>query len=222
MTEADRDTGAARMPAASQHMTLEERRRLGFRSSRTWMRFEASMTLDDWKALGAKIGMHSDATRWWLGDWLAFGRRMYGLQYREGIALTGLEYKTLRNYAMVARAFEWSRRRHELSFQHHAELCALQPDEQDRWLELAIRNRWTRTELRRRVRQRNMEVLGTPPSTALHFPLERSRHERWREAALRSQCSLTKWVTSVLDQAAETVLSEEEEAQRAYLPSGPL
>jgi hypothetical protein len=41
------------------------------------------------------------------------------------IVATGLDYQTLRNYAAVARRFELSRRRDNLSFHHHAELCAL-------------------------------------------------------------------------------------------------
>ncbi len=182
----------------------------GIKCLRTSMRFDASMTLDNWKHIGARIGMHSDATCWWLGDWLAFGKRMYGLRYREGIALTGLEYKTLRNYAVVARAFESSRRRHDLSFQHHAEVCALPREEQDFWLDLAVQRGWSKSELRRRVRAR--AALANPPSTALQFALERSRHDRWREAAERSQCTLREWVTAVLDDAANTVLEQTEVA----------
>ncbi len=181
------------------------------------MRFDASMTIDHWKSVGTKIGMHSDATSWWLGDWLAFGRRMYGLRYREGIALTGLEYKTLRNYAMVARAFEPSRRRHDLSFQHHAEVCALPLEEQDFWLDLSIQRGWSKSELRRRVRAR--AAMTSPPSAALQLALERSRHERWREAAEASRCSLREWVTTVLDEAASAVLETPSEAEDTYATS---
>jgi hypothetical protein len=44
---------------------------------------------------------------------------------KEGIELSGLDYQTVRNDSMVARGFEMSRRRDNLSFQHHAEVCAL-------------------------------------------------------------------------------------------------
>jgi hypothetical protein len=83
------------------------------------------MAFDAWKAVGAKIGTYSNATAWWLGDWLAFGRMKYGRRYNEAIEVTGLDYKTLRNYAVVARRFELSRRRDNLSFQHHAEVCCV-------------------------------------------------------------------------------------------------
>ena len=180
---------------------------LGVRPSRTSMRFDPAMTLDGWKLIGAKLSLHSDATCWWLGDWLAFGRTNYGRRYREGIAVTGLEYKTLRNYAVVARAFEWSRRRHELSFQHHAEVCALAPDEQDMWLDLAIRNGWSKSELRRRMRARARDEGGADANrAALHLTLEPARHARWAEAAKRAKRPLGAWVAAVLDEAAGAAL----------------
>jgi hypothetical protein len=53
-------------------------------------------------------------------------------------------YQTLRNYAVVARRLKLSRRRDNLSFQHHAEVCALGFEEQDRWLDLAAESPWRR------------------------------------------------------------------------------
>jgi hypothetical protein len=80
-------------------------------------------------ALGAKIGTYSNATAWWLGDWLLYGKMKYGRRYKAAIEVTGLDYQTLRNYAVVARRFDPARRRSELSFQHHAEVCAMADDE---------------------------------------------------------------------------------------------
>ena len=180
----------------------------GVRSSRNCMRFDPSMTLDGWKLVGLKIGTHSDATCWWLGDWLAFGKTKYGRRYKEGVALTGLEYKTLRNYVVVARAFEWSRRRSDLSFQHHAEVCALPRDEQDLWLDLSARNGWSKSELRRQLRAPASDAVTSPSSALLRLALEPSRHERWRDAAERRQCSLSVWMMTVLDEAANVVLEQ--------------
>lgn len=60
--------------------------------------------------------------------------------------------RTLRNYAMVARRFDVSRRRDTLTFQHHAEVCALADDDQDFWLDIAAEHHWSKADLRRRVR----------------------------------------------------------------------
>jgi hypothetical protein len=178
----------------------------GVKLGRTEMRLDASMPLDHWKSIGSRIGSHSDATCWWLGDWLAFGREMYGVRYHEGIAMTGLEYKTLRNYAVVARAFDSSRRRHELSFHHHAEVTALPLEEQDFWLDLSVKHNWSKSELRRQVRARTRTALAGPASTSLALALQDSRHARWLEAAQRSDRTLKQWAMAVLDEAAADVL----------------
>jgi hypothetical protein len=172
------------------------------------MRFDPLMAIGDWKALGVKIAIYSEATAWWLGDWLAFGQMKYGRRYREGIELTGLDYQTLRNYAMVARRFELSRRRDNLSFQHHAEVCALEDHDQDFWLELAAERRWSKTELRRRVRAANGEPTPTAHATTLRLVLEPQRDRRWRQAAQQSDCALEDWVTHTLDAAAGAALDE--------------
>ena len=178
------------------------------KSSRTGMRFDPLLPIDGWKMLGAKIAFYSEATTWWLGDWLLFGEIRYGRRYREGIALTGLDYKTLRNYAVVARRFEPSRRRPHLSFQHHAEVCALPDDVQDSWLDLAVDSRWSKTELRRRVRASAMDTCASAPGTTLHLLVEVHRDERWRAAANRSGCALEVWMTKSLDAAADAALDE--------------
>jgi hypothetical protein len=141
-----------------------------------------------------------------LQDWLAFGQMKSGRRYKQGIALTGLDYQTLRNYALVARRFELSRRRDNLSFQHHAEVCALSVDGQDYWLDLAAKNRWSKSELRRRIRAAAARSMHGTPATAIRLVLESPRERRWLEAAERSGCPLDHWIVQVLDEAASAVL----------------
>jgi hypothetical protein len=178
------------------------------KSSHTGMRFDPLMTLDSWKSVGRRIAMHSDASCWWLGDWLAFGRKNYGQLYREGVAQTGLEYQTLRNYTVVARAFEWSRRRENLSFQHHAEVSSLSREEQEHWLDRSVENGWSKSELRRQLRARTRDPSEASSGAALHLVLDSNRDARWREAAERSSCPFPAWVMSVLDEAATAILEE--------------
>jgi hypothetical protein len=161
------------------------------------------MPFETWRMLGEKIGRYSNASAWWLGDWLTFGRYKYGRDYKQAIAATGLDYQTLRNYAVVARRFPPPRRRDDLSFQHHAEVCALDDGAQDRWLELAARMAWSRNDLRRRVRA---EVVPGPVAAEPHvlaLPLEPHREAAWRRAAQMSDCDLVTWIRRVLDEAAE-------------------
>jgi hypothetical protein len=174
----------------------------GVHSSRTGMQLDPRMPLGRWKAVGTKIAHFSDASSWWLGDWLTFGQTKYGRRYREGTALTGLDYQTLRNYAVVARRFELSRRRDNLSFQHHAEVCSLSDDAQDFWLDLSVENGWSKSELRRRIRLATRDPLRPSAGTPVRIFPERQREQRWRLAAKRNASTLEAWITQVLDEAA--------------------
>jgi hypothetical protein len=168
-------------------------------STLTGARFHPLLPFEAWMGLGAKIGTYSNATSWWLGDWLLFGRMKYGRRYKAAIEVTGLDYQTLRNYAMVARRFDPMRRRSDLSFQHHAEVCSMADDEQDRWLALAASGRWSRNELRRRIRDsRTPEA----PPRVLRLVVGSEQLQSWREAAGCTQRELEDWVLRILDDAA--------------------
>jgi hypothetical protein len=168
------------------------------------MHLSDELTFERWKSLGVSIGKYASASAWWLGDWLTFGQRRYGDRYREGITASGLGYQTLRNYAMVARRFPPSRRRGDLSFQHHAEVCSLRDDDQDFWLELAAERDWSRAELRRRLRGSRTGTGRAP--LVLRLELDDERVHLWDQAARHSQCDLQSWARTVLDDAASSIL----------------
>ena len=164
------------------------------------MGFDPRFDFEEWRQLGARIAMRANASLWWLGDWLAFGQDKYGRRYREALALTGLDYQTLRNYAVVARRFDLSRRRDKLSFQHHAELSALDDEDQDRWLAQAESAGWSRNELRRRVRRQLAD--RSPAPSPVRLVLDEGRRALWQQAALREECDLEAWMVRTLDEAA--------------------
>jgi hypothetical protein len=184
--------------------------------SRIGMRFDARLPFEDWQRLGKHLSMHANASIWWLGDWVAFGKEKYGRRYRRAVAITGLDYQTLRNYAVVARRFEMSRRRDKLSFQHHAAVCALPEEEQDRWLERAEACGWTRNQLRRRLRaeQAGTSSEGRDPEL-LRLLVEPLRKRRWCEAAAKTGCELDVWIIRALDHEADAELAEAEIAPAA-------
>jgi hypothetical protein len=175
-------------------------------STRTGARFDPLLPFEDWRDLGAKMATYSNATSWWLGDWLAFGQMKYGRRYKEAIAATGLDYQTLRNYAVVARRFELSRRRDSLSFQHHAEVCALQNDEQEHWLDRAVAERWSRSEVRRQIRA--ADERQPIAADVLRLVVQQHQTRRWREAAQRSGCAFEAWLVRALDDAATAVFGD--------------
>jgi hypothetical protein len=178
-------------------------------STLTCMQLSDELPFERWKAVGASICTYASASSWWLGDWLTFGRRRYGERYREGIAQTGLGYQTLRNYAVVARRFSPSRRRDDLSFQHHAEVCSLPDADQDFWLDLAAERHWSRTELRRRLRGSRVRGIRKSAPLVLRLVLDVEREHLWDQAAHHSQRDLETWARAVLDEAAISILSAE-------------
>lgn len=147
------------------------------------------------------MGTYSSATAWWLGDWLLFGRMKYGRRYKDAVAVTGFDYQTLRNYAMVARRFEPSRRRDTLTFQHHAEVCSLDDETQDRWLRRAEDERWSRNDLRRALRA-SLVRGDARQSAVVRLEVAHARAALWQDAARRSDVRLDAWICEVLDEAA--------------------
>jgi hypothetical protein len=84
---------------------------------------------------------------------LNFGEHTYGETYAQALDATEYSYQTYANAKSVAKRVEVYRRRENLSFGHHAEVAALEPAEQDRWLDRAESEAWTRAELRAQVQR---------------------------------------------------------------------
>jgi hypothetical protein len=105
-----------------------------------------------WEAIGQQLLSVNESTTWWIADWIAYGELTFQDRYREAVQRTSLNYQTLRNYVWVARRFDLSRRRDNLSFGHHAEVAALDQPEQDYWLRKAEELTWSRNQLRNEVR----------------------------------------------------------------------
>jgi hypothetical protein len=106
-----------------------------------------------WIATGRRLARIVRCSQWWLGDWIRFGTAKYGEKYTAAAKLTGYDVHSLRNMAYVASRFsDVSRRRDALSWSHHAELAALSPSEQDRWLARAVQERLSVADLRVELR----------------------------------------------------------------------
>ncbi|MBB5958524.1 hypothetical protein FHS29_005132 [Saccharothrix tamanrassetensis] len=177
-------------------------------TTRVGLRIPDSLNFDTWERAGVQLSRIADSSVWCLGDWLIYGQSNYVDRYRQAVEMAGLEYQTLRNYAWVARRFELWRRHEKLSFQHHAEVAALPPDEQDRWLDRAEQNNWSRNQLRnhRRLAENNGQVPGTAGVALLKLSVDHEQIEQWREAARRSSKRYEQWVMTALDAAAKREL----------------
>ncbi|MFF8955207.1 LmbU family transcriptional regulator [Streptomyces sp. NPDC014894] len=176
--------------------------------TRVGLQIPRDMTYQGWERAGQQLSKILDSSAWCLGDWLVYGKDKYADRYLQAIELANLDYQTLRNYAWVARRFDLPRRHELLSFQHHAEVASLAADDQDRWLDLAERQGWSRNRLRQQIRQRRLGAEGAPAADAilprLHVPSERI--ERWKAAADHNRTEFECWIVAALDRAAARTL----------------
>lgn len=170
---------------------------------RTTLRLPERLAYADWRRIGTQISLISNASSWWLGDWLIYGQERYPDRYRIAVSETSLDYGTLRNYAWVARKFPMSRRRDTLSFQHHVEVASLSEADQDIWLERAVRFKWSKAELRKRLRAgAEPQIASSTTTTALSVSIGSEQRRRWQVAADAAQCTLAEWLIQVADAAA--------------------
>jgi hypothetical protein len=183
--------------------------RADVRSTANGLQLRQGLTYDAWINVGKRIARISNASAWWLGDWVVYGEQSYGSRYRIALRATALDYQTLRNYAWVARTFDPLRRRDDISFQHHAEVAALPEADQELWLERAARLRWSRNELRRRLRAEmpRLREAGAEHATTLRVRVTSDREQKWRQAAEVSDQELSDWIAAAADNAAQAVLA---------------
>jgi hypothetical protein len=128
------------------------------------------LSFGDWKALGGRLCEIERGRLWWLGDWCIYGEGRYGAKYTEVIDATDYDYQTVANAKYVAGRFEFSRRRENLSWSHHAEVASLDPAEADQWLDRAAIEHWSQKTLRAEIgvaatRRMLEEDAAAPPIT---------------------------------------------------------
>jgi hypothetical protein len=193
----------------------------GWRITRRALYLDAELAFDEWVRVGGKVAVVSDSSAWWVGDWLNFGRASYRGRYKTALALTSLDYQTLRNYAWVASRFAPSRRRDTISFGHYAELAALSDEDQDGWLAQCAAEQWSRAELRRRLRAEGQMAEDSSHASSIALSVHPDRLRRWEAAADVDGAQLEEWIGSVLDRAAADALGDGADVMGAELRTQP-
>lgn len=158
------------MPAVAENGNLVKSASRATISDVSWSAAE-DMSFSEWLEYGRRLGVMGRSAGWWIGDWLSYGNHIFGERYVRASRITGYDSQTLMNMAYVASRFDVSRRRGKLSWSHHAEIAAMEPDEQDHWLERAETDRLSVRCLREGIRR------------------ERLRKKAEDEAAERESCA---------------------------------
>jgi hypothetical protein len=106
----------------------------------------------EWAEAGRRLGAMGRCGQWGLGDWIQYGNVKFGERYTRAARITGYDVQTLMNMVYVASKFEISRRRENLSWSHHESVASLGADEQDHWLDLAVSQHLSVSDLRFELR----------------------------------------------------------------------
>ncbi len=116
--------------------------------SRLGLSMTQTLTFEEWRDMAPTLGQLVTGVGFVIGDWLVYGethfsekgpitRRVSTLIYDEAVNVTGLDRRTLHNYAYVARRVPAARRSLRLSWEHHRIVAKLPALEQEHWLHLA-------------------------------------------------------------------------------------
>lgn len=117
----------------------------------------------EWAAIGRELGGISRCNQWWLGDWVRYGNAKFGEKYSRASKITGYDAQTLMNMVYVSSRIEISRRRENLSWSHHEAVAPLEPELQDHWLDRAIADKFSVSDLRVELRSARRRALGEDP-----------------------------------------------------------
>ena len=124
-----------------------------FEYSATALKVPAGMNYDEFCQSLRTHEFLSESINWWLGDLLVMGTKAYGEdRVVQAISATRKKPDTLDSYRNVAERIEPARRRSELSWSAHREVCMLEPDEQDKKLSDAVEHHLSSRQLRKLVK----------------------------------------------------------------------
>lgn len=116
-----------------------------------YVRFSSNTPFEVWHAYVKHLSRIEKGGMWWIGDTLNFGEYAYGDIAAQADA-SDFEPETFRRAKWVCKRIEPYRRRYGLGFSHHIEVAALEPDDQDHWLDEA-EGGLTRNKLREAIRE---------------------------------------------------------------------
>ena len=126
----------------------------------TGLVFSPGTPIEVWGGLVERLQRQSKVLEWAIADAINFGEQAFGEDHAQWVDESGLSKRTLQNIARIGREIPQSRRRADVSFSHHAEVITLPVPDQERLLDRAEGQGWTRYDLRDAVRERKRELAG--------------------------------------------------------------
>lgn len=114
-------------------------------------------TIDEWIEQGRSIAAMQRTIGFMIGDWANHGRQHHAEQFDMVLEQVGISPKAARKCAAIAAEFPPHLRAAGLSFDHHATVIALPPQDRAELLRRAEHEHLTPSDLREAVVQRRYE-----------------------------------------------------------------
>ena len=125
----------------------------GFKFKSMELVIEGEHKIEKWLELGTLLTGMESSLNWWIGDWLVFGEHTYGQKYSQAESVTKHRQDYLKACHFVSHKVPSQNRMQGLSWSHHREVAGLSVPEQKKWLNQALENEWTVSELRINMRK---------------------------------------------------------------------
>lgn len=110
------------------------------------------LSFEKYTSIGSMLGVMHQMNAFLIGDWLLYGEHTYGEKYTQASDAVGLSEQTLTNYASISKRIPPTRRFPNVSHSKHAEVAALPPADQKKWLMITADENLTKAQLRDRLR----------------------------------------------------------------------
>jgi hypothetical protein len=170
------------------------------------------LSFEEWLSVGRRLLPSSNASAWWIGDWLAYGEWRYGHKYRIAVERLQLDYDRIRDYVYVASRVGKGVRRADLSWRHHRLVAKLDPAEQLDWLARAAEQKWSTRELAEALGRSRESAARAAALAQLRLSVDPTQLDVWQGAARTLGLDFGDWAVKALNEAA----SRTTRARRRY------
>ena len=114
---------------------------------------------EEWSEIVTNLSRVEGAIHWWIGDAYAYADSRWGM-YDSFLKIAPFAKQTVIKDKYIAESIESFRRRNDLSFGHHEAVASLDPDTQDYFLDMAVDEGLSVSQLRKVIKEYNIPKEG--------------------------------------------------------------
>lgn len=122
-----------------------------------------TITQQQFAQIALALGSMRESLHWAIGDLIVTGEKLFGEESYQLFESLNISEVSRQQYIRVGLRIALERRRVELSWSHHRAVTPLEVEDQDRFLESAVANNWTKSELEDAIKKEFKGQLPPPP-----------------------------------------------------------